>query len=115
MDYEEAARPPPGLALPALQRQYRLRDGDCVACNGCVDVCPENLIRLVASVADDLHRRHSTAKDAGRAALIKDETTCIRCAMCASRCPTHAILMREFEFYRECVTVAARNPKVLYQ
>jgi hypothetical protein len=35
--------------------------------------------------------------------------------MCASRCPTHAILMREFVFDRECVTVAARNPKVLYQ
>jgi Pyruvate/2-oxoacid:ferredoxin oxidoreductase delta subunit len=48
-------------------------------------------------------------------ALIKDETTRIRCAMCASRCPTHAILMKNFEFRRECVTVAARNPKVLYQ
>ncbi len=37
--------------------------------------------------------------------MLKDETTCIRCAMCASRCPTHAITMKKFEFYRECVTV----------
>ena len=83
----------------------------CVACNGCVDVCPENLIRLVplAELIGEF-----PGEDAG-AALIKDETTCIRCAMCASRCPTHAILMREFVFRRECVTVAARNPKVLYQ
>jgi NADPH-dependent glutamate synthase beta subunit-like oxidoreductase len=83
----------------------------CVACNGCVDVCPENLIRLVP--VKDLIGDFD-GEDAG-AALIKDETTCIRCAMCASRCPTHAILMREFSFYRECVTVPTPNPKVLYQ
>jgi ferredoxin len=83
----------------------------CVACNGCVDVCPENLIRLVA--VKDLIGDFD-GEDAG-AALIKDETTCIRCAMCASRCPTHAILMREFVFSRECVSVASRNPKVVYQ
>jgi formate dehydrogenase (NADP+) beta subunit len=82
----------------------------CVACNGCVDVCPESLIRLVsvAELTGDFED-----EDAG-AALIKDETTCIRCAMCASRCPTHAILMKEFVFTRECVTVETRNPKVLY-
>jgi NADPH-dependent glutamate synthase beta subunit-like oxidoreductase len=82
----------------------------CVACNGCVDVCPENLIRLVsvAELTGDFED-----EDAG-AALIKDETTCIRCSLCATRCPTHAILMKEFQFTRECVTVAARNPKVMY-
>jgi ferredoxin len=46
------------------------------------------------------------------AVMMKDETTCIRCAMCASRCPTHAILMKHFDFHRACVTVATRNPKV---
>ena len=35
--------------------------------------------------------------------------------MCASRCPTHAITMKRFDFYRECVTVPAPNPKILYQ
>jgi ferredoxin len=49
------------------------------------------------------------------AVMMKDETTCIRCAMCASRCPTAAILMKEFEFYRECVTAPMRNPKAAYQ
>jgi ferredoxin len=82
----------------------------CVACNGCVDVCPENLIRLVPVSELDV----DAPQDAG-AALIKDELTCIRCAMCASRCPTHAILMKEFRFHRECVTVASPNPKVIYQ
>jgi NADPH-dependent glutamate synthase beta subunit-like oxidoreductase len=83
----------------------------CVACNGCVDVCPENLIRLVsvAELTGDFEQ------DGAGAALIKDETTCIRCAMCASRCPTHAIQMKEFVFTRECVTVKTRNPRVLYE
>jgi len=101
----------------------------CVACNGCVDVCPENLIRLVGlskliedpqwmerAVAEfgDLAQYAPEQLDQLAGAMMKDETTCIRCAMCASRCPTAAILMKEFEFYRECVTVPARNPKIAY-
>jgi len=101
----------------------------CVACNGCVDVCPENLIRLVGLsqlIADPQWMERAVSEfgdisgyapeelDQMAAAMMKDETTCIRCAMCASRCPTAAILMKEFEFFRECATVAARNPKVVY-
>ena len=101
----------------------------CVACNGCVDVCPENLIRLVglSKLIEDPQWMERAVEEFGdiggyapeeldrmAGAMMKDETTCIRCAMCASRCPTAAILMREFEFYRECVTVQARNPKVAY-
>ena len=48
------------------------------------------------------------------AVMMKDETTCIRCAMCASRCPTHAITMQHFSFRRECVSIATPNPKILY-
>jgi NADPH-dependent glutamate synthase beta subunit-like oxidoreductase len=101
----------------------------CVACNGCVDVCPENLIRLVGlsklienpqwmeravEAFGDLSQYSPEQLDGMAGAMMKDETTCIRCAMCASRCPTAAILMKEFEFYRECVSVPARNPKVAY-
>jgi ferredoxin len=101
----------------------------CVACNGCVDVCPENLIRLVGlsklienpdwmeravEAFGDLSQYAPEQLDGMAGAMMKDETTCIRCAMCASRCPTAAILMKEFEFYRECVAVPARNPKVAY-
>ena len=81
----------------------------CVACNGCVDVCPENLIRLVP-----VSEIFGVETEETGAAMIKDETTCIRCAMCASRCPTHAILMKHFDFHRACVSVATRNPKVRY-
>jgi NAD-dependent dihydropyrimidine dehydrogenase PreA subunit len=30
-------------------------------------------------------------------AIIKDEEKCIRCALCAQRCPTHAITMEALE------------------
>ena len=94
---------------------------NCVACNGCVDVCPENLIRLVglSALIEDAAWLEKAAEEFGRSVrairprnwtrwarvMMKDETTCIRCAMCASRCPTHAIVMKHFEFYRECVSV----------
>lgn len=103
----------------------------CIACNGCVDVCPENLIKLVGLdqlrgdsflmklasesagiTADDwLGYSNEELRELG-AIMLKDETTCIRCAMCASRCPTQAIKMKRFDFYRECVTINAPNPKL---
>ena len=106
----------------------------CIACNGCVDVCPENLIKLVglshlsdAEAWERLFQAGAEITTAEYAALsaeekdelggimLKDESTCIRCAMCASRCPTHAIQMKRFEHYQECVTVPSPNPKILYQ
>jgi NADPH-dependent glutamate synthase beta subunit-like oxidoreductase len=106
----------------------------CIACNGCVDICPEDLIKLVGlsrlpdqeawerlfQAGVDLTPADYAAltpaqKDELGGVMLKDETTCIRCAMCASRCPTHAILMKKFDHYTECVSVASRNPKILYQ
>ena len=106
----------------------------CVACNGCVDVCPENLIRLVglsrlvredgwlqaASTVLGLTEAELKATpaedlDAFGGVMLKDETTCIRCSLCASRCPTHAITMKHFDFYTECVSVPSPNPKIRYQ
>lgn len=103
----------------------------CIACNGCVDVCPENLIKLVGldKLRQDAFLMKLASESAGISAedlqgysdeelqelgaiMLKDESTCIRCAMCASRCPTQAIKMKRFDFYRECVTINAPNPKI---
>ena len=101
----------------------------CVACNGCVDVCPENLIRLVglskliqddgwkakaAEAFGDLSGYSAEQLDELGGVMMKDETSCIRCSLCASRCPTHAIEMKHFDFAYQCVTVDSRNPKVVY-
>jgi ferredoxin len=105
----------------------------CIACNGCIDICPENLIRLIglgriASDPDLMKQAAATLGlsvndfaglsvedlDALGGVMLKDETTCIRCALCASRCPTHAITMLRFDHYRECVTVPAQNDRIRY-
>ncbi len=105
----------------------------CIACNGCVDICPENLIKLVGlnQVRSDNYLMQIASDSLGiteedlsgysdeeltdlGGIMLKDESTCIRCGMCASRCPTNAILMKRFEFSRECVTIHSPNPKIKY-
>jgi ferredoxin len=68
-----------------------LNGSECIQCGGCVDVCPEQCIDLVAL------RRMSEGKPG--ALLLKDETACIRCGLCARRCPTGVITMQAL--YRE--------------
>jgi formate dehydrogenase beta subunit len=81
----------------------------CILCAGCVDICPENCLRLVDLVQvsgdaryDALIRSHYgvgadelAPRQAG--AIIKNEDKCIRCALCAQRCPTGAITMESLE------------------
>ncbi len=75
----------------------------CVLCNRCVDVCPEYCLALVPFEAldlDDATRAELTARaEAGGlplSAMIKDDERCIRCGMCAVRCPTDAMTMEKF-------------------
>ena len=80
---------------------------ECIQCGGCVDVCPEDCIDLVSLLRirpGEAAERPLRLADgtplalAGRpgAALIKDETSCIRCGLCARRCPVGCISMQGF-------------------
>lgn len=75
----------------------------CVICNRCVDVCPEHCLHLVPFDTLDLgddERAAVTARANGGslplAAMIKDDERCIRCGLCAIRCPTGAMTMERF-------------------
>ncbi|MBS3918098.1 MAG: FAD-dependent oxidoreductase [Deltaproteobacteria bacterium] len=81
----------------------------CILCGGCVDICPKfclrmarldeiegdesltALIRTLYGVSlEEVERLNLTT------AMIKDETRCIHCGLCAKRCPTGAITMEEY-------------------
>ncbi len=87
----------------------------CILCGGCVDVCPSLCLRIVSvdrvsgepDLTDVVSRQLNGTPPEEASAIIKDETICIRCALCAERCPTGAITMERFLFREvpECQTV----------
>ncbi len=95
------------------------RGTECILCGGCVDVCPEDCLQLVPlgqlSISkvdkglipedvgsDPITFQHLTPDDilsAQGSVMVKDETICIRCGLCAERCPAHTITMEAFEVF----------------
>lgn len=84
------------------------RGTECILCGGCADICPESCIEIVPRpriqfeeesgkiVQNTFHLDPATAGGKGMV-LIKDETVCIRCGLCAKRCPAGTITMQGFE------------------
>ena len=74
----------------------------CILCGGCVEICPEACLKLVPAwqlqPSPDLDAvRDALGADDEMGAIVKDETRCIRCGLCAERCPTGAITMESLE------------------
>lgn len=77
----------------------------CLLCGTCVDTCVRGALKLVrmADIQGDGNvgkltealARKSPARR-GMTAIIKDESRCVSCGMCAHRCPGGAITMAEF-------------------
>jgi formate dehydrogenase beta subunit len=81
---------------------------ECILCGGCQDICPEDCIEilplaLVESVpavpwgGRELAPIFSSGAKTG-AIFLKDEEVCIRCGLCAARCPAGTITMQSFGF-----------------
>lgn len=87
----------------------------CIKCNGCVDVCPTNCLKQVSLSQlnleqEDVRKAVDTffgldTKSLSQeelvqlgSAMLKDEDLCIRCGLCAEKCPTKAVTMDLMEY-----------------
>jgi formate dehydrogenase (NADP+) beta subunit len=83
---------------------HPIYDGEkCVLCGRCADICPEHCIRFAPldDLSLDAETREALVDRGGEGpltAFLYDEEKCIRCGLCAIRCPTEAITMQRFHF-----------------
>lgn len=81
---------------------------ECILCGGCVDICPYNCIEVITIKHEDFSTNSRNLlreqfkydfeeSDASSMVLIKNEDICIRCGLCAKRCPVGTITMQGFE------------------
>ena len=78
----------------------------CVMCNRCVDICPEYCLKLVpleeldvdTATKQRLMDQYALDPLHPASAMLKDDETCIRCGLCAVRCPTDAMTMEIFYY-----------------
>ena len=80
---------------------------ECILCGGCSDICPEHCIEIIPRKylsfdEDTLNlavKNFNVEQDrltAQGMVLIKSEEICIRCGLCAKRCPVDTIKMEAF-------------------
>jgi formate dehydrogenase (NADP+) beta subunit len=111
---EEQARQEAARCLHCWENTIFNEEGEetgseCILCGGCVDICPESCIDLVT--VDRLEAEETLATEVGEhfdvlirgqngtdvgSVMIKDEDICIRCGLCAMRCPVACITMEGY-------------------
>lgn len=89
----------------------------CIKCNGCVDVCPCNCLKQIPISKLNLDLGEGNMRKAVDnfygvdsanmtdeelntmgTAMLKDEDLCIRCGLCAEKCPTQAVTMDAMDY-----------------
>lgn len=126
--YDEAAATTQAARCLRCNIQTIFDSDKCILCGGCVDVCPRGCYRIVRldriaggepleSVIQDRYGlslqafREGESTQALGAAILKDEDKCVRCGLCATRCPTGAITMEAFTFREEIVPAGGKSAR----
>ena len=107
---------------------------ECILCGGCVDVCPENCLSLLPLknfAFTDQEKERLDQEGSLRSldlqyvspdelnqiegsVMVKDETICIRCGLCAERCPVNTMSMEAFEVF-ESPAVRQERKELVHQ
>lgn len=95
-DYVAVEVPAEVLARAVRPKQFiHIDQSECIACEGCVDICPWKCIHLVSTDAvDEAVGVDLPGADPSDAFMfVIDDDVCTRCALCVDRCPTGVIIL----------------------
>jgi formate dehydrogenase beta subunit len=83
---------------------------ECILCGGCQDICPEDCIEIVPAALVEAMPESARelapvlfGGERSGAIFLKDEEVCIRCGLCAARCPAGTITMQSFREKEDAV------------
>lgn len=103
IEYPEEIAEEQGARCLACHIHPTFEGNICVLCGGCVDVCPSYCLRMVhvsrVRGDDDVRKvvrgefGETITADTDGSVMLFDPLKCIRCGMCAQKCPTGACKM----------------------
>jgi len=72
---------------------------ECIACEGCVDICPWKCIHYLSidAIAEASNVDDPRGDEQNYGFFVVDEDECTRCALCVDRCPTGVISLGKFD------------------
>ncbi len=84
------------MARAVKPKQFiHIDQSECIACEGCVDICPWKCIHMqtVDAVAEAYGCVKPGDDPADAFIFTIDDDVCTRCALCVDRCPTGVIIL----------------------
>jgi formate hydrogenlyase subunit 6/NADH:ubiquinone oxidoreductase subunit I len=84
------------LSRAVKPKQFiHIDQSECIACEGCVDICPWKCIHMLSpdAVASSSGTEQPGTDPNDRLLFVIDDDICTRCALCVDRCPTGVIIL----------------------
>jgi NAD-dependent dihydropyrimidine dehydrogenase PreA subunit len=84
------------LARAVKPKQFiHIDQSECIACEGCVDICPWKCIHMISpsAIVEAEGTERPGVDPADAFVFTIDDDICTRCALCVDRCPTGVIVL----------------------